>query len=124
MFVGRHQDSIDSYQAALSINPDNLEALAFMGAAKAAAGDRQGAMRIMKRVIAAENRTEPALLVASIYASLGEASPMFEWLERAVERRSTPIYIALVSAEFHPYTADPRFHHFLDSIGLSNLVRA
>jgi hypothetical protein len=77
----------------------------------------------MKRVIAAQNRTEPALLVASIYASLGDASPMFEWIERAVERRSTPIYIALISAEFHPYNTDPRFHIFLDSIGLSNLAK-
>jgi len=124
MFVGRHREAIDSYRAALSFNPDNLEALAFMGGAKAAAGDRPGALRIMKRVIAAENRTETALLVASIYASLGDALPMFEWLQRAVERRSTPIYIALVSAEFHPYAVDPRFHRFLDSIGLSNLARA
>jgi len=77
----------------------------------------------MKRVIAAENRTEPALLVASIYAGLGDASPMFQWLEHAVERRSTPIYIALISAEFDPYKTDPRFHIFLDSIGLSNLVK-
>jgi len=123
MFVGRHQEAIDSYRRALSFNPDNLEALAFMGGAKAAAGDRPGALRIMKRVIAAENRTETALLVASIYASLGDASPMFEWLQRAVERRSTPIYIALISAEFHPYKTDPRFHIFLDSIGLSNLVK-
>lgn len=123
MFVRRHDDAIAAFQKALSTNPDNLEALAFIGATKAAAGDRQGALRIMKRVIAAEDRTEPALLVASIYASLGDASPMFEWLERAVERRSTPIYIALIGAEFHPYATDPRFHHFLDLIGLSNLAR-
>jgi hypothetical protein len=77
----------------------------------------------MKRVIAAENRTEPALLVASIYASLGDASPMFEWLQRAVERRSTPIYIVVINEEFRPYAADPRFRHFLDSIGLSNLAK-
>jgi tetratricopeptide (TPR) repeat protein len=124
MFTGRSQEAIDSYQTALSINPDNLEALAFMGSAKAVGGDRQGALRIIKRVIAAENRTEPAVLVASIYASLGDASAMFEWLERAVERRSTPIYIALISAEFRPYKTDPRFHDFLDSIGLSNLAKA
>jgi TolB-like protein/Flp pilus assembly protein TadD len=122
-FVGRYQDAVDSFQRALSINPDNLEALAFMGATKAAAGDRQGALRIMKRVIAAENRTEPAILVASIYASLGDASQMFQWLQRAVERKSTPIYVVLICAEFRPYAADPRFRIFLDSIGLSNLAR-
>jgi TolB-like protein/tetratricopeptide (TPR) repeat protein len=123
MFTGRSQEAIDNYQTALSINPDNLESVAFMGSAKACAGDRQGAVKMIKRVIAAENKTEPAILVASIYASLGDTSPMFEWLERAVERRSTPIYIALISAEFHPYRTDPRFHGFLNSIGLSNLAR-
>jgi TolB-like protein/Tfp pilus assembly protein PilF len=122
-FVGRHQEAVTSFQKALTINPDNLEALAFMGMAKAALGDRQRALRIVKRVIAAEDRTEPAILVASIYAGLGDAAPMFKWLERAVARRSTPIYIALVNAEFHPYKTDPRFHHFLDSVGLSNLAK-
>jgi TolB-like protein/Flp pilus assembly protein TadD len=122
-WVGRYQDAVASFQKALTLNPDNLESLAFMGVTKAAAGDRQGALKIMKRVIAAEDRTEPALLVAAIYASLGDASPMFEWLQRAVERRSTPIYIVVISEEFRPYAADPRYRYFLDSIGLSKLAK-
>ena len=123
-WVGRGDDAMKAFQKALSINPDNLEALAFMGALKAGAGDRQGALKIMKRVIAAGARTEPAILVAHILASLGEASQMFEWLQRSVEQRSTPVYLSLISQEFIPFHSDPRFHSFLASIGLSHLARS
>jgi TolB-like protein/Tfp pilus assembly protein PilF len=131
MFLGRtlawadrDDDAMVAFQKALSINPDSLEAIAFMGALKAGGGDRQGALKIMKRVIAAGTKTEPAILVAHILARLGEASQMFEWLQRAVEQRSTPIYLALISEEFIPFHSDPRFHSFLASIGLSHLARS
>ncbi len=123
-YAGRNDEAMVAFQKALSINPDNLEALAFMGAVKASAGDRQGALRIMKRVVAAGTKTEPAILVAHILAKLGEASQMFEWLQRAVEQRSTPIYLVILSEEFRPFRSDPRFHSILASIGLSHVVKS
>jgi TolB-like protein len=123
-YAGRNDEAMVAFQKALSINPDNLEALAFMGALKAAGGDRQGALKIMKRVVAAGTRTEPAILVAHILAKLGEASQMFEWLQRAVEQRSTPIYLVILSEEFRPFRSDPRFHSILASIGLSHLAKS
>jgi TolB-like protein len=123
-WVGRNDDALKAFQKALSINPDNLEALAFTGTLKAGVGDRQGALKIMKQVVAAGAKTEPAILVAHIFAKLGEDSQMFEWLRRAVEQRSTPVYIALISEEFIPFRSDPRFHSFLASIGLSHLARS
>jgi serine/threonine-protein kinase len=122
-WVGRNDDASAALQKALSINPDNLEALAFQGTLKARKGDRPGALRIMKQVIAAGSKTEPAILVAHIVASLGEASQMFEWLQKSVEQRSAPIYLPLISEEFAPFRSDPRFHAFLDSIGLSKLAK-
>jgi TolB-like protein/Tfp pilus assembly protein PilF len=123
-WAGRNDEAMAAFQKALSINPDNLEALAFMGALKAGAGDRQGALKIMKRVIAAGTKSEPAILVAHILAKLGEASQMFEWLQRSVEQRSTPIYLVLICEEFRPFRSDPRFHSILASIGLSHLARS
>jgi tetratricopeptide (TPR) repeat protein len=130
MFIGRcleslhrHEDAIREYQKALALNPDNLEALAFMGATKAAAGDRQGALKIMKKVIAAENRTEPAVLVACIQAALGNEEEVFAWLDRAIERRSVPIYIVLLGDSFKAYETNPRFLSFLTKLGLSHLFK-
>jgi len=79
-WVDRNDEAMVAFQKALSINPDNLEALALMGVLKAGAGDRQGALKIMKRVVAAGTKTEPAILVAHILARLGEASQMFEFV--------------------------------------------
>jgi TolB-like protein len=120
--IDRSEDAIAAFQKALSINPDNLEALAFMGATKAAAGDRPGALMIIKQVVAAGSRSEPAILVASIYASLGDASQMFKWLKRSVEQRSVPAYIMLLNPSFRPYRSDPRYHSLLASLGLSHLA--
>lgn len=120
--IDRSEDAIAAFQKALSINPDNLEALAFMGATKAAAGDRPGALMIIKQVVAAGSRSEPAILVASIYASLGDASQMFKWLKRSVEQRSVPGYIMLLNPSFRPYRSDPRYHSLLASLGLSHLA--
>jgi tetratricopeptide (TPR) repeat protein len=126
MFLGRnlscldrHDEAIAAFQKALSLTPDNLESLAFLGASAAAKGDRQRALDIVNKVRAAEDRTEPAVLIADIYARLGLATEMYEWLERAFALKSTPIYIVVLSEAFRPYRTDPRYHDFLASIGLS-----
>ena len=98
------------FEKALSLTPDNIEALAFMGAALAGKGERQRALNIVKKVKAAGERTEPAVLIASIYARLGLATEMYDWLERAVAVKSTPIYITVISNEFDPYRTEARFH--------------
>ena len=118
-WLDRHDEAIATFQKALALTPDNLEALAFMGAALAAKGERRRALNIVQKVKAAEDRTEPSILIAVIYASLGLEREMFECLEHAVTVKSTPIYIGVLNKEFRYYDADPRYHSFLASIGLS-----
>ncbi len=122
-WLGRYDEAIKAFEKALSLTPDNIEALAFMGVALAGKGERQRALNIVKKVRLAGEKTEPAVLIALIYASLKLAAEMFESLERAVAVKSTPIYIAVLHPEFLPYRADSRFHSFLAAIGLSHLVR-
>jgi tetratricopeptide (TPR) repeat protein len=130
MFLGRALSSLErndeavvAFEKALSLTPDSLESLAFLGAALAAKGERQRSLAIVKMVKAAEDRTEPAVLIATIYARLQLSKEMYEWLERGVAQKSTPIYIAVLNHEFRPYRTDARFHKFLASIGLSHLAR-
>jgi TolB-like protein/Tfp pilus assembly protein PilF len=122
-WLGRYDEAIEAFEKALSLTPDNIEALAFMGAALAGKGERQRALNIVKKLKVAGEKTEPAILVAAIYARLGQAAEMYEWLERAVAVKSTPIYIALLCDEFRPYWTEARFHSFLESIGLSHIAR-
>jgi tetratricopeptide (TPR) repeat protein len=125
MFLGktlsgleRHEEALASLHKALSLFPDHIETLAFVGSALAGKGDREGALKMVERIRTAGNRTEPAVLIASVYARLGMADEMFDWLDRAAAVKSTPIYISVITFEFFPHFSDPRFNSFLASIGL------
>jgi tetratricopeptide (TPR) repeat protein len=122
-FLERYEDAIVAFQKALDLNPTNLEALAFKAEAHAYLGERQKALDIVMELKAAEVRTEPAILIAGIYARLGLDTEFFETLEKAVAKKSAPIYIAILTENSNPFTTDPRYHRFLDSIGLSHLAR-
>jgi TolB-like protein/Tfp pilus assembly protein PilF len=117
-FSGRQEEALVTFQKALAFNPDNIEALAMMGAVLAERGDKQGALKVIERVRATADRTEPALMEAIVYAALGEVTPMFESLKTAVERKSAPIYLVVLQEQFRPYKSDPRFIALLASIGL------
>jgi TolB-like protein/Tfp pilus assembly protein PilF len=119
----RYEDSLVAFQKALSINPTG-DALGYVGGAKAVLGDRAGALTVIEQLMATENKKEPAVLIAYIYGCLGDASNMFEWLEKAVESKSTPYFIVLLSPHTRPYRSDARYHSFLASIGLSRLAKS
>jgi TolB-like protein/Tfp pilus assembly protein PilF len=121
--LNRYDESIAAFQKALSINPENLESLAFMGSTMACAGDRNGALEILQKVKATEDRYEPALLVASIYACLGETDEMLRFLQLAYERKSAPLYLVGVQNNFLRYESDPRFRSFLKLLGLPGRTR-
>jgi len=131
MFLGRtlsglerHEEAVASLQISLSLFPEHIETTAFLGSALAGKGDREGALKMVEKVRSAGIRTEPAVLIACVYARLGMVDEMYEWLERAVLVKSTPIYISVINFEFYPYFSDSRFHSFLASIGLPQRGRA
>ena len=130
MFLGhglewahRGEEAIAAYRRALELSPDNPESLAYLGSSLASSGDRSGAMEIMERVKAAAGRLEPALLVAQIHASLGEANEAFRWLQIAYERRAPSLYIVRFLKCFVRFESDPRYLSFLDQIGLPRRSR-
>ncbi len=131
MFLGitlngldRYDEAITAFQMALSLAPDDLSSFAYLGVAKAGKGDRRRALEIAKVVKAAEDRTEPALLLAAIYAKLGQAAEMYECIERAIALKSGPIYLIALSEEYFPHHSDPRFQRILSSIGLQRRMRS
>ena len=86
-------------------------------------GNRKDALSVLKKIKAAESHTEPALLIACIYSGLGYESEMFRWLQIALEKKSTPIYIVALSCNFRRYHEHPRFNDFLRSIGLPPMAQ-
>ncbi len=125
MFLGnalqaldRHAEAIAAFEKALSINPDNLESLAYLGSALASAGDLDKALEILEKIKEAEERFEPSVLVASIYASLGDVNEMMRYLQRAYERKSSPIYLVRFLWCFQRHQSDPRYRAFVTLLGL------
>lgn len=123
-FLERHDEAVAALKMAISLAPDNIEPIASLATALAGKGDRNGALGMLEKVRVAEDRTEPAILIAGTYARLRMADEMFACLQRAVAAKSTPIYIGVISSEFAPYFSDPRYQKFLKSIGLPHPARA
>jgi len=131
MFMGRnlcwlkrYDEAIAAHQRALELAPESIEVLAMLATAHALNGERRRALTLLKRVAAAEERTDPSVMVAMIYAALGEMDEMFKWIERAVVQKFVPIYIVPISEEFRPFHSDPRYKDFLMSVGLQSEARA
>lgn len=121
--IDRHEDAIATYRTALLRNPDSLETLAYLAASLAAMGERKGALEIARQIEATENTIEPAILLASIYACLGDADEMFRLLHVAIERKSVPVYLLAMNKEFRDYELDPRFRELLVLTGLPPRAR-
>jgi len=125
MFLGtvldlsdRREEAIAAYRRALELNPDGPESLGSLGSALASSGDVRGAMEMMERVKATDGRFEPALLIAQIYAGLGDASETFRWLQIGYERKASPLYLVRLLPSLRRLESDPRYLSFLDQIGL------
>lgn len=116
--VDRHTEAIAAFEKALAINPHNLEALAFMGATMALAGDRVKALEVLEKVKATEDRFEPAIHIAAVYAGLGDIDEMLRYLHLAYERKSSPIYLVTFSSYFKRHHSDQRLRAFISSLGL------
>ena len=71
----------------------------------------------------ARERYVPAYDVAVVHAALGDDDAAFEWLEKAVEERSTAALIP-VDPAFESLSADPRFGEFLARFGVRDTVWA
>jgi TolB-like protein/Tfp pilus assembly protein PilF len=127
MFMGRALISLDRFDEAVAtlsrateLAPDNLESMAFLGSALAGAGDRESALKMIQKLSAADERTEPAILIAAVYAQLGLVDEFFATLNRALEVRSTPLYLSVLCPETLRYRNDARFHSFLAAVGLDD----
>ena len=56
--------------------------------------------------------------MATIYIGLNKKEDALEWLEKAVEERSTSLVLIMVDPIFDSLHADPRFKEILRKIGL------
>jgi TolB-like protein/Tfp pilus assembly protein PilF len=83
-------------------------------------GDRAGAERILVQ-FDKDAISDPQLygLVARVHVALGDNDQAFLWLNRAVEARSTVIFLGFTASPWwDPLRADPRYHQLLKRMNL------
>lgn len=88
--------------------------LAYAGWGRARAGDRQGALGVLRklRVLSETSYVQPYSM-AVIFASLGESDSAFAALERGIELRSEDMIETQNSPAMDPLRSDPRFKAIL-----------
>jgi tetratricopeptide (TPR) repeat protein len=114
----RHEEALAALRRAQTRAPRSLEVIGFIGAVQAQMGERRDALATLDLLIeTAGEKFDPSLFAAMVYAALGEIDKAFESIERAIERRFSPIYLLrfLPSDVLHSH---PRYHSCLRRIGL------
>jgi len=115
--LGRHSEAIrEARRAATTPMPAMPVALAIV----LAQADSLGAARDLVARLERQVGGQPlgAGLLYRAYAALGDADPVFFWLERAIAERSWFVAFMNVDPVLDPYRTDPRFVSALKRAGL------
>ena len=117
-----YKEGIAEFERQLVISPGSTASLAGLGYAYAVAVRKTDAQRILEKLNdLSKQKYVSAVLVAMIYAGLGEKDKAFEWLEEGYDDRS----IGLANLEeikvdpaYDPLRSDPRFQDLLRRMNL------
>jgi DNA-binding winged helix-turn-helix (wHTH) protein/TolB-like protein/Tfp pilus assembly protein PilF len=92
---------------------------AFRAQALVLSGQREAARAELDRVLElSKKRYVAAYDVALIYAALGDRENAFQWLERAIEDRSTPVSFLARDPALAALHGDPRFAALVQRLGI------
>lgn len=119
IFHGEKAAGIASLEQAVAISPGSTMFLSQLGQACALTGDVKRARLILQQLHdwSARNLVSPYHF-AYVHAGLGEADTAIDYLERAFERRTGPIYGIKTSFLFHNLRTHPRFVALLRRMNL------
>jgi len=118
-YTGQHRFA----EAATILDPGPQASDAFLLNALAYAYAMEGRVadaRLLLEKLVARAGQEHGLevMVAGIYASLGDADGMVPWLEKAFSERSGSLLFLRLHPQFERVTRDPRFKRFVARVGL------
>jgi serine/threonine-protein kinase len=119
----RHEEAAGEFQKAIAISGGNPIYLSALGHARAIAGSREEAQKILSELLELSRRRYVSpYSTATVCAGLGETDEAFTWLERALEEHS--VWLGHLHLRVDPrldcLRSDPRFGLLLDKMGLGN----
>lgn len=111
---GRYDEAIAVLRKSVEMGASGEGRLARLGWAYAVAGRREEALKILNEVTAGEH--PPRMMIALIYAGLGDRDRAFEWLDRAVANHG--MIVQVLEPDWDNLRPDPRYAELLKKIGV------
>ncbi len=114
-----YPEAIAEAERAVSLFEGPFE-LSILGYSYGIAGRKQDAQKILDRLREmARQRYVPAYSYAIVYLALRDKDQAFQWLDKAVEERSSlVVYFLKAEPMFDPLRNDPRYHDLLRRMNL------
>ena len=118
--MGRYEEAIKALEKGLSLAGELPNIYGALGQAFARSGNRSQANRLLERLRQiSSSRPVPSNSFALIHLGLGEKDAALGWLERAVERRESPVIGLNVHPAYDDLRGEPRFQRLLQRIGFA-----
>jgi serine/threonine-protein kinase len=117
---GMHAEAIVDLEKACELSSASTEAVALLSFAFAAAGKRDGALKMLEALYQqAERGPVPPYHYAIAHTGLGDTDRAFEWLERAFQKHAVDLFTLKVDPMLDGLRSDPRFETLLRRVGLN-----
>jgi len=118
--TGKPQEAITELQKALNLEPENPFVLSLMGYDYATMGARERAQDTIRQLTELSRRRYVSpMLIARVYAGLGNKDQAFASLEQGYQGRDYNLPYLRVDQTFDGLHSDPRFSDLLRRLGLS-----
>ena len=117
--TGKPQEAITELQKALNLEPENPFVLSLMGYDYATMGARERAQDTIRQLTELSRRRYVSpMLIARVYAGLGNKDQAFASLEQGYQGRDYNLPYLRVDQTFASLRSDPRFSDLVRRIGL------
>ena len=114
----RFREAIENLEKALSLAGEVPNVLGAVGQAYGLSGDHARARAVLAKLKDASlRRPVPSTCFALIHLGLGQKDAALDWLERAADRRETPIIAIKVHPAYDDLREEPRFGALLQRLG-------
>ena len=116
--------AIAEYKKSVALDNDPYP-LALLGHAQAIAGDREGALQILRQLQeAAQTRYVAAYSVGLVYLGLDDKNQALDWFEKSFTERQPDMNTIRFDPFLKPLRADPRFEQLAQKILPANELEA
>lgn len=118
LVLGKPAEAVAELELAQRLDGGPMNALGRLGYAYAAAGRRDDALRLIRRLESQPQQAQ-AMAIALVYTGLGDSNQSLHWLERAVEDRMPYAPSIRIDPLFDAVRGDARFGELLRRMNLA-----